>query len=259
MKPLVGKVLLFLFFLLISAVAIPQEIDWVDIPVTTNSPEALELYKAGISAMYEIKLKKANDYCKKANELDSNFVMPNIWFATRGFYFNNMTQFREYATKALKSTYTLNESEIILQKALKALLEDPDSNVTMYGEELVELNPKSILAHQTLANFQKFAKDLEGVNKTYQTMLQLTKNPAPIYNALGYNYMALGKINEALDAFDKYIEAEPKNPNSYDSMGDYYFKVEDYQRARVYFMKAYTMDTVNFKFSYAKAVKIKPK
>lgn len=257
MKTLAEKVLLFFFFLSISAVAIPQETDWVDIPVTTNSQKALELYKAGINAMNEAKMNMATDYCKKASELDPNFIMPNIWLAISGIYFNNMDQFKEYAAKALKSTYTLNESEKLFLSALKKLQEDPKANVTEYGERLVKLNPKSIFAHQTLANYQSLAKDLEGENKTLKKLVTLTKNPAPIYNALGYNYMALNKIDEALDSFEKYIKEEPNNPNTYDSMGDYYVKVENYPKARAYFMKAYRMDTVNFKFSYNKANKLK--
>ena len=259
MKTLVEKVLLFLFFLSISAVALPQEAEWADFPVTTNSSKALELYKGGLKAMSDVSMNKSVDFLKKASEADPNFVMPNVLLAMNGLFFSNKDQFKEFANKALASTYTLNESEILLQNAVKKLLNDPSSNVTEIGEKLVKLNPKSIMAHQMLTIFQQFAKDFEGQNKTLQAMLQLTQNPAPIYNSLGYNYMALNQVNDAWEAFNNYLKAAPKNPNAYDSMGDYYAKIEDYQKARAYFMKAYRMDTINFKFSYDKANKLKDK
>ncbi len=259
MKTLVEKVLLFLFFLSISAVAFPQGAEWADFPVTTNSQKALEFYKEGLNDLYEVRINHGSEFFKKASAADPNFIMPNVLLALNSLFFSNMDQFKEFANKALASTYPLNESEILLQNAVKKLLNDPGSNVTDIGKKILKLNPKSIMAHQLLTIFQQFAKDFEGQNKTLQAMLQLTQNPAPIYNSLGYNYLALNQVNDAWEAFNKYLKAAPKNPNAYDSMGDYYAKIEDYQKARAYFMKAYRMDTINFKFSHDKANKLKDK
>lgn len=258
MKTFLGSVMLFFVFSSIAIVGIPQEIDWTDIPGTSSSPQALELYKTGSIAMFDVNMNKANDCFKKASELEPNFIMPNVSLAYYYFYLKDMAKFKEFANKVLASTYNLNESEILIQKAMKILLDNPTANVTEYGEKLVKLNPKSVFAYQMLATYQGFAKDYDGQIKTYQAMLQLTKDQAPIYNSLGYCYMELNKIDEAWNSFEKYIAAAPKNPNAYDSMGDYYVKVQDYKKAHLYFTKAYRMDTVNFKFSLEKADKLKP-
>ena len=51
-------------------------------------------------------------------------------------------------------------------------------------------------------------------------------------------------------AFDRYIELDPKNPNAYDSKGDYFMFVKKYEKAYESYMKAYYMDP---SFSHDKA------
>lgn len=258
MKNLIKGVLLF-FLLSVSGIAMPQETKWDDIPMTTTSKEAMKLYVEGIKAFNDVDINKSNDLFKKSSELDPNFIMPNQLIAFSYLYFKDMDQFKKYANKALASTYKLTESELLLQKALKKLLEDPTANVTEFGEKLVKLNPKTFAAYQWLGSYQQFAKDYEGLAKTYQSQLKLTEFPGTIYNGMGYNYMTLNKMGKAKEAFENYIKAEPNNPNCYDSMGDYFAKAEDFKNAYSNFMKAYEMDSVRFKISHDKAMKIKPK
>lgn len=258
MKNFISGVLLF-FLLSVSGIAIPQETKWDDIPMTTTSKEAMKLYIEGIKALNDVDINKSTDLFKKAGELDPNFIVPNQLLAYNYLYFNDMDQFKKYANKALASTYKLTESEMLLQKALKKLLEDPTANVTEFGEKLVKLNPKTYAAYQWLISYQQIAKDYEGLDKTFQAQLKLTEFPGSIYNGMGYNYMNLNKMEKAKEAFENYIKAEPNNPNCYDSMGDYFAEVEDFKNAYSNFMKAYEMDSIRFKISHDKAMKIKPK
>lgn len=258
MKTLIKGVLLF-FLLGVSDIAITQETKWDDIPMTTTSKEAMKLYIEGIKAVNDVDINKSIDLFKKASELEPNFIMPNQLLAFSYLYLNDKDQFKKYANKALASTYKLTESEMLLQKALKKLMEDPSANVTEFGEKLVQLNPKTYAAYQWLISYQQFAKDYEGLDKTFQAQLKLTEFPGPIYNGMGYNYMTLNKMGKAKEAFENYIKAEPNNPNCYDSMGDYFAKAEDFQNAYSNFMKAYEMDSIRFKISHDKAMKIKPK
>lgn len=250
---------LMLLFLTLSMSALSQKNDLSDIPLTTKSPEALKLYQEGIKALNDVALNKSNDLFTKATELDPNFILPNQIMAFNYLYFKDIEQFKKYANKALASTYTLTESEILLQKAIKMLLEDQSADVTELGEKLVQLNPKSFAAHQWLGMYQSIAKNLKGYEKTLLTQLKLTQYPGGTYNAMGYNYMALNDMKKAKEAFENYLKTEPKNPNAYDSMGDYYAKVDDSKNATKYFMKAYEMDSVNFKISLKKAQKLTEK
>jgi hypothetical protein len=41
-----------------------------------------------------------------------------------------------------------------------------------------------------------------------------------VYNLLGYSYAQISKLDYAINAFEKYIELAPEEPNPYDSMGE---------------------------------------
>ena len=86
--------------------------------------------------------------------------------------------------------------------------------------------------------------------------IEIAENQAPIYNTLGYAYIQLEQFEDAKSAFDKYIELEPDLPNPYDSKGDDYMAVENYELAFESFMKAYDLDTT-WMVSYNKAMKAK--
>lgn len=251
--------LLFFVFSLISIAGIAQETEWADMPVTSSDQKALGLYKAGMAAFADVNLAKAVDNLQKASEAEPNFIMPSATMAIFYFKATDPTKFKDFFSKATSSTYKLNESEITLQEALKKMAADPNAKVASYGEKLVKLNPKSFQAHHILAVFQGFEGDYSNQNKTLQTMLQLGKDPGPVYNSLGYNYLEQNKIDDALTAFEKYLAAAPKNPNAYDSMGDYFVKAGNYQKAHVYYHKAFRMDSINFKSSYKKAEALKDK
>lgn len=247
----------FIFFLFIAISISAQQTNYADLKVTTDSPEALKLYNQGVQDLTNVKINEAEENFSKAIELDPEFMMAHVMEAMGHYYNKNEEQFKTSANKAINSKATLNESEKLLQEAMKKLVENPQADVTEFGKKLVEQNPKSFFAHTILANFQQMAKDTEGALKTYESMLSLTNDPAPVYNSLGYMYMATNQMDKARESFEKYLEADPDNANAYDSMGDYYAKMQDMKNAQQSYLKAYEMDSSNFKISHEKAEKLK--
>jgi Tfp pilus assembly protein PilF len=252
------KTVITLFFLLLMAiVATPQETNYSDLPVTSDSPQALKLYNQGVEDLVSVKVSEARDNFIKAVELDPEFMMANVMVAMEKYFTNDQAQFKEFANRAVNSKAQLNESEKLIQQAMKKLIDDPQADLTQYGQELVSQNPKSYFAHQMLVSFQQMARDPEGVIKTCESMLSLTDKPGPVYNMMGYAYMATNQMDKAKESFEKYLKAEPDNANAYDSMGDYYAQTQDFDNAQQSYMRAYQMDSTNFMISHEKAEKIK--
>lgn len=229
------------------------ENDAWDLPLNSNSEKAVHLFQQGLQAMSDVDIAKATQLFTDAVETDPNFFMPNYMLAVSYLYFNNLDKFNANAKKALAAK-KLPQEEKIMQEALQKLMDDPKSDVTEYGKKLVQLHPKSVAARQILVTYQLFAGKNEDAVQTYLAMLGLTENDAPVYNMLGYAYMQLDKMNKAKEAFEMYIKLAPQNPNVYDSMGDYYMAVKDYQNAYKNFMKAHR---INEAWSYNKALKAK--
>ena len=247
----------FLLFLFVAQNAVSQETDSRNVPVTTDSEQALVLFNEGMDALDDVLLVTASEKFTRAAELDPDFIMPRVMMALGYLYNNDIENFKLHANKAVKSRAYLTSSEKLLQQAMKALVEDPQADVTQYGKKLVEIHPESVLAHQLLANFQNLAKDYEGAIKTYQSALEITREPAPIYNALGYAYMATNQMDKAKESFEKYLKAAPNSANAHDSMGDYYAKTQAFEQAQQSYLKAYELDSTNFMISQEKAMKMK--
>ena len=253
------KTLLSVFLLvLITLSGMAQKTNYADLPVTTDNPRALELYNEGVQAVAMVQLNESTENFTKAIELDPNFMMPHVMLAMRALFDKKPEEFKQHAEKAIQVDATLTDSEKLIQQAMKKLVDDPKADVTDYGKDVVDQNPNSLFAHDLLANFQQMAGDVKGAIQTYESMLDKNKQATPVYNSLGYLYMADNQMDKARESFEKYMQSDPDNANAYDSMGDYYSKVQDFKMAHDSYMKAYEMDSANFSISQEKAAKVKP-
>lgn len=224
------------------------------IPVTTKSEKAKEHYVKGQEGIQKVNWKEFTENNRKAYQEDPDFFLALYNESIFQYYMGNSEKFKEYANKALNVNAKLSKGEKILQKILKELLKDPKADVTEYGEQLVGLYPKDEIAYYVLSGFQRLEKDYAGSTNTLVKALEVTDNPAPIYNTLVYNYMRLGQYDKANEASDKYMELRPDWANVYDTKGDYYMAVEMYGSAYDQFMKALQMDPA-FTVSKKKAQK----
>lgn len=248
----------FLFFLLLTFTASPQETSYAGFPVTTTSPEALQHYYNGIQSLTKAQFYESFDNFNKALKLDPEFFMVNYIFAMFNIDRPDRKPFLALADKAVHSKNSLNQSEKLLQQALVQLMEKPNADVTEYGKKLVNLNPKSYFALSLLAGLQLNTKDYKSAEDTYQAILRLSQYPALVFDAIGKNYMRMNQMDKARQAFDQYLKAEPANANAYNSMGNYYAQLEDYQTAYEYYMKAYKLDSIQYKHPDKKEMKGKP-
>ena len=210
-------------------------------PVTTNSASALSLYNQAMKYFDDVKLNKALETLNKAIDQDADFFMANYQLAFF-FYLNQADDdFDEYADAAINCKARLSEAEELLKNAI-ARLKQGHTDVIETGKKLVEMYPNDPNSYNNLVSFQSIAGDSTGMVETLNKAIKIATNPAPFYNQLGYAYLTLKQNDKAEVAFDKYIELEPKNPNVYDSKGDYYMFMKKYYYAYESYMKANSMD-----------------
>ena len=221
-------------------------------PITTKSESALALYKEAMTAFDDVKLDKGRDRLIEARTNDPDFFMANFYLAM--YYLGNKEKFNEYANAAVNCKAKISKAEELLKSSLTKLIENQKTDVTDVGNKLVKMYPKDVYAYWFLYSYQIIIEDKKGCLETLKKALEITENPAPVYNILGYTYMQLEQNDEAAAVFDKYIELAPSNPNVYDSKGDYYMNIKDYYKAYESYMKANTLDTL---WSYEKALKAK--
>ena len=235
------KLFLLMMFLSAGTLIFSQTAKEKKIPVTTNSSSALSLYNQAIKYFDDVKLNKALETLDKAIAQDPDFFMANYQMALYYYLNQDPDDFVQYADAAIKCKTKLSEAEEILKDVLEKL-EKGRTDVTDSGEKLVEMYPNDPSSYNNLVSFQSVAGDTTGMVETLNKAIKIAANPAPFYNQLGYAYLTLKQNDKAEVAFDKYIDLEPKNPNVYDSKGDYFMFMEKYYYAYELYMKANSMD-----------------
>jgi tetratricopeptide (TPR) repeat protein len=149
--------------------------------------------------------------------------------------------FARYAEAAINCKTKLSGAEELLKDAM-IRLHDGQNNLSDVGKKLVEMYPGDPNSYSNLVSFQLLAGDSAGMVETLNKAIKIASHPATFYNQLGYAYITLKQIDKAEEAFDKYIELEPKNPNVYDSKGDFFMYTKKFDKAYESYMIAYSMD-----------------
>lgn len=85
--------------------------------------------------------------------------------------------------------------------------------------------------------------DIDGALADYKKAGELDAGYGPTHNAIGYIYMARGKMEEAAAAFGKYVELSPKEPNAHDSMAQLLLRRGDAAGAEAAARKALKLDS----------------
>ena len=244
----------FITMIALVAFACNQSTEKEKMAITTNSEKAKKLYDDAIAASEDVYLAKFRNLANESLKEDPDFFMANFQLATYYLYFGNEKRFNEYAASGVNCKAKLSKGELLLKDALKRLVEDKNADVTDIGKKLIQEFPKDVYAYYVLSMFQALIKDYDGQVKTLKSAIEFAEKPAPLYNMLGYAYMALQQYDLAEQALDKYIELAPNIPNPYDSKGDFYMQTKDYGKAYESFMKAHEIDTL---WGYRKAINVK--
>lgn len=215
------------------------------IPVTAKTDKAVELYNQAYSALTDINVPKFEELIDQVMQEDSNFFMANyLMISYEANFRQDSLKAREYAEKAVTVDSELSDGEKFLQQIVKLKLDDMQADVTDLAKGIIAQYPKDFWGYYELANYQGLKKDITGQIETIKTAAEKSDKPAFAYNYLGYTYLSAEKYEEAAAAFDKYIELSPTIPNPYDSKGDYFMAVKDYQKAYDSYMKAHEIDSL---------------
>jgi len=219
-------------------------------PVTTDSDLALELYQTGMLAFDQIKLRLAYENLELAVQEDPDFFMAYFWI-----YFMSRERSKQVAEKALGTHAKLNDGELEIKAAFKYLLDGQNDKVVEHLNNAIALYPKDPHVYKILYILQfQYLKDVEGAIQTMKRAIEAQPDYPLAYNQLGYAYMDLNRYDEAEAAFNRYLELSPGIANPYDSKGDFFMATEQYEQAYNSYMKAYKTDS-SFTFSARKAKK----
>jgi len=241
MKTILFSVALILGFLT------PLSSQDIYLPVSSTSETAKAEYFEALQAIENADIPGFFDGMKAAVKTDPNFFMAYVNLAFSETAFGQYEKAAAFIKPALAiDPADFNECERIHHQALQAWEKDPKADPAEYMEALTAAYPNTPEAYDLAGRSAKWISNdtKSSVGHTLR-LLELRPDFGGGYNTLGYNYLALGEMDKAKVAFEKYIELAPREGNAYDSMADYFMANKEYARSVEYYDKAAAMGMSN--------------
>jgi tetratricopeptide (TPR) repeat protein len=231
-KVLVAVYIFFgVIFLLLSSCAKDSQIQ-KEVPITTNSDEALQLFLKGRDMFDKLKTPQAAEFFNKAIALDKDFAMAYLYRANSG---GGYKVYRTNLSKAFDLLDKVTEGEKHL-----ILYSNADNSATQKVEldTILALFPEDKRIQELAGNYYYGLSEYSKALDHYKKVVEIDSNYAASYNQLGYVYMGMENYAEAEKSFKKYIELIPDEANPYDSyaelllmQGRFDESIEQYKKA----------------------------
>ncbi|MEL6629342.1 MAG: tetratricopeptide repeat protein [Bacteroidota bacterium] len=166
------------------------------------------------------------EYVEDAYKLDSTMPVANAFLALDPLKAEYCAQ-HVMRFNAFEGEYTKVE---LLFKDMLGQLANPSFKMSSMGEQFTDLHPEDGGLHAFVGYMYQLNERPRLAIKHYQRAIALS-NHAGAHNLLGYAYLEANRLELAKQSFVSYLAAYPDHPNPYDSMGDYFMKVEKYDEA----------------------------
>jgi tetratricopeptide (TPR) repeat protein len=209
------------------------------IPITTSSDEARTLYLKGRDLAEKLKATDGRQFYEQAVARDNSFALGYVGLANTS---GTAKEFVDAVTRAAALAGQVSEGERHMVLGLEAAMKGNPSSVLSHYTELVKLFPNDERAHTLLGNTYFGRQDYETAVKHLVKATAINPSFSVPYNQLGYAYRFLEKFTEAEDAFRKYTQLIPDDPNPYDSYAELLMKMGRFDESIKQYQKALSLD-----------------
>jgi tetratricopeptide (TPR) repeat protein len=213
--------------------------DAVKIPITTASDEARKEFLQGRDLSDRLLGQESLQHFDKAIALDPEFASAELARANNS---PTAREFFDHQKKAMALATKVSEGEKLTILANEAAANGDAVKQKEYLEKLVAEYPADERAQFALGNYYFGQQDLEHALDHYKKTTDLAPSYSPTYNILGYTYRQQGNYAAAEQAFKKYIELIPNDPNPYDSYAELLLKMGRFEDSLTQYNKALSID-----------------
>jgi tetratricopeptide (TPR) repeat protein len=223
------------------------------IAVTTSSEEARKEFLAGRDLQEKLRITDSIQHYDKAISLDPNFALAEL---NRANVSPTAKEFFDHLKKAVTLASKASDGERMLIEAADA---GANANPTKQKEildRLVAAYPNDERAHFNLGGYFFGQQDYTQAISHYKKATEIAPDYSTAFNILGYAYRQNEAYSDAENAFKKYIELIPNDPNPYDSYAELLLKMGRFDEAITQYNKALAIDAnfINSHFGIAAAL-----
>src|SRR5215216_2935518 len=226
------------------------------IAVTTSSDEARKEFLAGRDLSEKLRITDSIAHYDKAISLDPNFALAEL---NRAQTSPTAKEFFEHLKKAVALADKASDGERMLIQAAEAGANGNPTKQKEILEKLVAAYPNDERAHFNLGGYYFGQQDFSQAIAHYKKATELAPDYSTAFNILGYAYRQNEAYGDAENAFKKYIELIPNDPNPYDSYAELLLKMGRFDEAITQYNKALAINSnfVNSHFGIAAALTYK--
>lgn len=223
------------------------------IAVTTSSDEARKEFLAGRDLAERLRITDSIAHFDKAISLDPNFALAEL---NRANASPTAKEFFDHLNKAVTLSSKASDGERMLIEAAQAGANANPTKQKEILEQLVAAYPNDERAHFNLGGYYFGQQDFVQAIGHYKRATELAPTYSTAFNILGYAYRQNEAYSDAENAFKKYIELIPNDPNPYDSYAELLLKMGRFDEAIVQYNKALGIDPnfINSHFGIAAAL-----
>jgi tetratricopeptide (TPR) repeat protein len=209
------------------------------IPVTTSSEEARKEFLQGRDLSEKLLIQDSIQHFDKAISLDPNFALAELNRATVS---PTGKEFFEHLKKAVSLADKASNGEKLLILANEAGANGNAAKQRESLDQLVAAYPNDERAHFNLGGYYFGQQDMPQAIEHYKKATELNPNYSGAFNILGYAYRQNVDYRNAEEAFKKYIELIPGDPNPYDSYAELLLKMGRFDESITQYRKALAID-----------------
>lgn len=223
------------------------------IAITTSSEEARKEFLAGRDLSEKLRITDSIAHFDKALALDPNFALAEL---SRANVSPTAKEFFEHLKKAVALADKASDGERMLIQANDAAANANPTKQKEILDKLVAAYPNDERAHFTLGGYHFGQQEFAQAITHYKRATELAPDYSTAFNILGYAYRQNEQYTDAENAFKKYIELIPNDPNPYDSYAELLLKIGRFDEAITQYNKALSVDSnfINSHFGIAAAL-----
>jgi len=127
---------------------------------------------------------------------------------------------RKQAARAVELDPQLAEAHLMLgyiESRAADMTNEPDQRDELRGKardrykEAVKINPDSLLARIDLADAYLYFNDYSGAARELEIAARLAPRDPRVWSNLGYTFHAIGRLDDAIDCYERALEYAPKD------------------------------------------------
>jgi len=200
-------------------------------PFSTNSREALAIFKQGETAREKLYFTEALEKYRQAFRFDSTFAMAALRIADAFNVAGQKDSMLFYLEKANRLQAYCSDYEAMFIRFSIAGFKGKSSLADVILDSLVRQYPNNVDVMLSLA-IQKWERlDYDGARQIFQSILKKNPDYYIAYNNIGYLYAKKGLFKDAVDYLKKYERLVPEQLNPFDSKAEIYIAIGKYPEA----------------------------